>query len=169
MLLSYPSDIALESRSSQPVGPTPPVQRQARSSRAAEFAICDEPIEAGFRADKAKGWRWEDCQVADLGHLDRLLVAMAWATLLVLCLGLHDARASPRAVAAAPPTRRPPTPQPARDSLFSLGLRLARRWLARSDAPPVRWRLTHLHSDAWTTRWYRAQARRYLSFQPVRS
>ena len=126
-------------------------------------------IEAGFRADKAKGWRWEDCQVADLGHLERLLVAMAWATLLALCLGLHDARASLRAVAAAPPARRPPKPQPARDSLFTLGLRLARRWLARTHAPPVRWRLTHLHSDAWTARWYQAQSLRYLFSQTVRS
>jgi hypothetical protein len=52
MLLSYPSDIALESRSSQPVGPTPPVQPQACSPRAAEFAICDETIEVTFHDQK---------------------------------------------------------------------------------------------------------------------
>lgn len=127
-------------------------------------------IEAGFRADKRKGWQWEACQVAALDHLDRLLVAMAWATLLALCLGLHDARDSLRAVATAATaaTRRPPKPQPARDSLFSLGLRRARRWLARTDVPTFRWRLTHLDSDAWTARWYQAQALRYLFSQTVR-
>src|SRR5262245_10781028 len=53
MLLSYLSDIALESRSSQPERATPPVQRQADSSRAAEFAICDQTIEENF--EDAKG------------------------------------------------------------------------------------------------------------------
>jgi hypothetical protein len=52
MLLSYLSDIALESRSSQPERSTPPVQRQAGSSRAAEFAICDETIEVTFHDTK---------------------------------------------------------------------------------------------------------------------
>ena len=92
MLLSYPSDIALESRSSQPERSTPPVQRQACSSRAAQFAICDQTIEPGFRIDKTSGWQWEASQVTDLDHVERLLVAMAWATLFVLCLGLTEAR-----------------------------------------------------------------------------
>jgi hypothetical protein len=60
MLLSYLSDIALESRSSQPERSTPPVQRQAGSSRAAEFAICDETIELLFKHLKS------------VWHLDRL-------------------------------------------------------------------------------------------------
>jgi hypothetical protein len=133
-------------------------------------------IEPGFRTDKRKGWQWEDCQVTSLDHLNRLLVAMAWATLLVLCLGLHDARTSLRAVSAAwratasaPTSRRPPKPQPARDSLFTLGLRLARRWLARTDAPPLRWLLSRLDSDSWNSRWYQAQSHRYLFSQTVRA
>lgn len=130
-------------------------------------------IEAGFRTDKASGWQWEDCQVTDLAHHERLLVAMAWATLLVLCLGLAQARtdlAQIAALRAAPRTshRSPPKPQHARASLFTLGLRLARRWLACTVAPPFRWSLSHLSSRAWNTRWYRAQARRFLFSQTVR-
>lgn len=130
-------------------------------------------IEAGFRTDKASGWQWEACQVTDLAHHERLLVAMAWATLLVLCLGFAHARTELARVAAlrtAPPAphRSPPKPQHARASLFTFGLSLARRWLARTAVPPFRWLLTSLSSRAWNTRWYRAQSRRYLFSQTVR-
>jgi hypothetical protein len=133
-------------------------------------------IEPGFRTDKGKGWHWEACQVTNLAHLERLLVAMAWATLLVLCLGLHTARATllasataQRATATRPATRRLPMPQPARDSLFSLGLCLARRWLSRTSASRCRWRLTHLDSSSWSARFRQAQALRFLFSQTVRS
>jgi hypothetical protein len=126
-------------------------------------------IEPGFRIDKSAGWQWEASQVTDLDHVERLLVAMAWATLLVLCLGLAEARSRLLHVASASPApRRPPKPHHARESLFTLGLRLARRWLARAALPPFRWLLTHLASPAWNTHWYRAQSRRLLAFQTVR-
>ena len=89
----------------------------------------------------AHGVAVEDGRVTDLHPRDRLLVARAWATFLGLGLGLHDARATRRALtrawrstAAAPTGRRPPTPQPARDSRCSIGL-FAPRWLARTAAP----------------------------------
>lgn len=130
-------------------------------------------IEAGFRTDQTQGWQWEACQVTDLEHHARLLVAMAWATLLVLGLGLADARLALATVTtqrASPSTthRSPPKPQHARASLFTLGLRLARRWLARTAIPRFRWRRSQLSAPAWTTRWYQAQARRYLVSQTVR-
>jgi hypothetical protein len=128
-------------------------------------------IEAGFRTDKSSGWQWEDGQVTDLAHVERLLIAMAWATLLVLRLGLHDARTRLLAVATSPrpAPARPPKPQPARESLFTLGLRLARRWLSRAAVPPTSWSLSHLDSTAWTSRWRQAQAHRFLFAQTVRS
>src|SRR6188474_2354842 len=176
MLLSYPSDIALESRSSQPKRSTPPVQREADSSRAAEFAICDQTIEAGFRSDKTTGWQWEACRITALTRIERLLVAMAWATLLVICLGLQEARSRLQAVAqpapapsrATRPTRPPAIPQPSRHSLFTLGLSLARRWLARTAVPIVRWRLTHLSSLSWNARWLQAQAYQFVFPRTVR-
>jgi hypothetical protein len=114
--------------------------------------------------------------VTDLHPRDRLLVARAWATFLGLGLSLHDARATRRALtsawrstAAAPAGRRPPTPQPACDSRCSIGLRFARRWLARTAAPVLRWRLTHLDSPSWSSRWRLAQSHRYLFAQTVRA
>jgi hypothetical protein len=133
-------------------------------------------IEAGFRIDTSSGWQWEDCQVTNLQHLERLLIAMAWATLLALRLGLQDARArlhavtlARRATATRPASRRPPIPQPAHESLFTIGLRLARRWLSRPDFPPESWTLTHLASPAWSSRWRQAQSHRYLFSQTVRT
>lgn len=131
-------------------------------------------IEPGFRSDKAKGWQWEACQVTDLARMARLLVAMAWATLLVLCLGLQEARArlharsQPTAAAPHRASSSPPKPQPARHSLFTLGLRLARRWLACTAVPPVRWRLTHLSAPSWNARWRQVQAYFFVFPQTVR-
>jgi hypothetical protein len=128
-------------------------------------------IETGFRTDKSSGWQWEANRVADLDRQRCLLVAMAWATLLVLCLGLAEARTCLAAVTAAtrqpPAHRRPPKPQPARESLFSLGLRIARRWLARTSRPAFRWRLSHLASSSWASRWRQAQSLRLLFSQTV--
>ena len=128
-------------------------------------------IEVGFRTDKSSGWQWEANQVTDLDRQRRLLVAMAWATLLVLCLGLAEARTCLAAVTAAtrqPPARRqPPKPQPARESRFSLGLRIARRWLARTSFPTFRWLLSHLASPSWASRWRQVQSHRYLFAQTV--
>jgi hypothetical protein len=127
-------------------------------------------IEAGFRTDKSSGWQWEANRVADLDRQRRLLVAMAWASLLVLLLGLAEARSRLAAVAAAtrtPARRRPPNPQPARESLFSLGLRIARRWLARTALPSFSWRLSRLASSSWASRWRHAQSLRFLFSQSV--
>ena len=128
-------------------------------------------IEAGFRTDKSSGWQWEANRVADLDRQRRLLVAMAWASLLVLLLGLAEARTCPAAVATAPrplpARRRPPRPQPPRESLFSLGLRLARRWLARTSRPSFTWCLSRLASASWASRWRQAQSRRFLLAETV--
>ncbi len=49
--------------------------------------------EMGFRTDKRAGWQWESCQVRALPHQRVLLLAMAWATLITLCLGVEQAEA----------------------------------------------------------------------------
>jgi hypothetical protein len=128
-------------------------------------------IETGFRTDKSSGWQWEANRVADLDRQRRLLVAMAWASLLVLLLGLGDARTRLAAITASPTQTvarpRPPRPQPATESLFTLGLRIARRWLARSSLPAFAWRLTRLASPSWAARWRQAQSHRLLFPQTV--
>lgn len=127
-------------------------------------------IEPGFRVDKSAAWRWEDSQVQGLAHHARLLLALAWASLTMLCLGLHEAQDRLAALAAASPPadRPPPKPQHARASLLTLGLRAVRAWLYRTHDRVLRWRLTDLVSDSWQRRWYQQQARRYIFCYPVR-
>ncbi len=122
-------------------------------------------IEPGFRTDKSKGWQWEDSQVRDLAHQERLLLGMAWASLVVLCLGVQAAQAkvaARRARPARPPRpRRHPTrpwqPEHARHSLFTLGLQRARQWLYRPLTVVLTWRLPEVDASSWTAQWQRLQ------------
>jgi hypothetical protein len=111
-------------------------------------------IEAGFRSDKRRGWRWEESQVRDLAHQERLLLAMAWASLVALCLGAREAAAKLAARAARPPRARH---EPARESLFTLGLHRARHWLYRPAGHALPWHLPAPDEEAWADRWRRAQ------------
>jgi hypothetical protein len=120
-------------------------------------------IELGFRTDKRAGWQWESCQVRELAHQRVLLLAMAWATLITLCLGTEQAEADLAEREARPPRR----PEHARFSLFTLGLkRLAdlrvdpKRW-------HMRWRLPALDAPSWNHQWLSLQRRQLLA-QTVR-
>lgn len=121
-------------------------------------------IEPGFRQDKTAGWQWEQSQVTELDHQERLVLALAWATLVTLCLGSAVA-AERLALEVAKPPRptgtRPPAARPhARQSLFTLGLAQVRRSLYRGWAQ-VRWLLPDLHATSWTRQWERVQLARY--------
>ncbi len=129
-------------------------------------------IEPGFRADKRKGWQWEDSQVQGVAHHERLLLGMAWASLVALCLGVQEAKARLAALAERPIRVRagrpcPGQPQHARDSLFTLGLRRVRQWLYQAWAGAFPWRLADLDTESWTAQWQFHQAYR-LIFQTVR-
>jgi hypothetical protein len=127
-------------------------------------------IEPGFRSDKAKGWRWEECQVRAVAHHERLLVAMAWATLLLLCLGLAEAQRRLAGRAARQARRsRPARPQPARESLFTMGLRTVRGWLYRTAEGPLPWRLAAPDGLSWTEQWRADQSHRFIFSTTVRS
>jgi hypothetical protein len=120
-------------------------------------------IEAGFRSDKHAGWHWEDCQVQTLAHHQVLLLAMAWATLITLCLGA-DAADTLLQEQAARPARRP---QPARFSLFRLGLQRLRHFLHHPQTWHLRWLLPALDAPAWNHQWLSLQRQQWLS-QTVR-
>jgi hypothetical protein len=131
-------------------------------------------VEPGFRNDKSRGWRWEDSQVRDLARQERLLLGLAWASLVMLCLGAQAAQARLAARRARPPRprrrrdpARPWAPEHARESLFTLGLRLARQWLYRPLSVAPAWRLPDLDAVSWTCQWQRAQ-RLHRALQPVR-
>ncbi len=129
-------------------------------------------IESGFRTDKRKGWQWEDSQVQGVAHHERLLLAMAWASLVTLCLGVQEAQRRVDALAERPIRVRagrpsPGRPQHARESLFTLGLRQVRQWLSQAWAGAFPWGLADLDTESWTAQWQFHQAYR-LIFQTVR-
>lgn len=74
-------------------------------------------IEAIFRDWKRSGWQWEASQVRDVAHQAVLVLVLALATLLTLCLG-EEATQTILAQPAQTGRRRP---WHARDSLFRLG------------------------------------------------
>lgn len=125
-------------------------------------------IEPGFRNDKSRGWRWEDSQVRGLGHHRRLLLAMAWAALVALCLGVQQAKDRLAERARRPPAPRPPKPRHPRESLFTLGLRAAQCWLAHTRSFRLRWPLPDIDAPSWHRQWLTAQAD-YFLFGTVRS
>lgn len=125
-------------------------------------------IEPGFRCDKTRGWQWEASQVQGMAHHAVLLMVMAWASLLVLCLGVVEAQAALRRLAARPIRRRPSQLRPARESLFTLGLGALRERLYQRRRRSVRWRLPEIDTVSWSDRWHQAQADRAFS-QTVRS
>lgn len=119
-------------------------------------------IEPGFRNDKSRGWHWEESQVQGIAHHERVLLALAWASLVTLCLGAQAAHQ--RTARRAGPCRRP---QHARASLFTLGLYCARQWLYRPLTVTVGWRLPALDAESWTRHWQRMQGY-FASFATVR-
>ena len=120
-------------------------------------------IECGFRTEKSAGWQWEDCQVRDLAHHQVLVLAMAWASLITLCLGTEEAEyLQQQRIGHAPRC-----PQHARFSLFRLGLRRLRAFLHHPDRWHLRWLLPALDAPSWNHEWLTLQRRHYLG-QTVR-
>jgi hypothetical protein len=105
-------------------------------------------IEAAFRQDKSQGWDWGRSQIRDPAHQERRLLALAWASLLVLSLGAQEAA---RAVAARRGSRAQPTHP--RDSLFTLGLDRLHAALYGTVRGPLRWRLPRPNGPSWCAEW----------------
>jgi hypothetical protein len=77
------------------------------------------PIEAKFRDYKSSGWRWEQGQVTNINHVQRLLVGMALATWIALMVGTECARQ----ILSRPATgKRRTLPWHGKFSLFQHGL-----------------------------------------------
>jgi hypothetical protein len=126
--------------------------------------------EPGFRTDKRRGWQWEASHVQGVDHHAVLLLGMAWASVVTLCLGVEVAQARLAEVAARP--RGGPhgagRPRHARESVFTLGLHQLRAWLYRTWQRPLTWRLPEVDSVSWSDRWHQQQAQRLIFSLPVR-
>lgn len=115
------------------------------------------PIEASFRDYKSSGWQWERGQVLDLAHIERLLVGMALASWLVICVGTQQAQADLQ----RPPTgQRRTVPYAGKRSLFTLGLQTFAHWVTRLRERC--WQLTGWDAPNWHTQLYHHHARAFV-------
>jgi Transposase DDE domain len=124
-------------------------------------------IELGFRQDKSRGWQWEECQVPDLTHQHTLLLAMAWASVLTLLLGTHQAEDALAQVQNRSRTRPAAKPQHARHSLFTQGLHSLQHWIDRHDRRTLPPGLPPPTATSWNAQWLTLTTRAYI-FQSVR-
>jgi hypothetical protein len=104
------------------------------------------PIEATFRDYKAYGWRWEQGQVTNLDHMERLLTAMALASWLALMAGCCLAKQ----ILAIPATgHRHTRPWEGKMSLFHLGLDFWAKGF-HEPLPWFPWSLTDWSAPNWS-------------------
>jgi hypothetical protein len=109
------------------------------------------PIEATFRDYKSHGWHWEQSQVTDLEHLERLLVGMALATWITLLVGTQVAA---EILARRPTRRRRTISWEGKRSLFTLGLQRLDEWLHGNGTPKSGWRFSDWEAPNWQTQIY---------------
>lgn len=104
-------------------------------------------IEALFRDWKSSGWQWEATQVRAVEHQRVLVVVLALATLVTLCLGEEAAKE----ILAQPPQRGKRRPWHARESLFRLGRERLWQRLWQDDTSPITWELSQFAAPNWST------------------
>ena len=117
------------------------------------------PIEATFRDYKSFGWHWEQGQVTDLEHVERLLVGMALATWIALYAGTQVAEE----LLCRPPTgRRRTVPWEGKRSLFTLGLQRLHNILAGVCRTLLLWELKDWSGPNWQSQIYFHHARAFV-------
>jgi len=117
------------------------------------------PIEAHFRDCKSYGWRWEQGQVKNLQHVERLLTGMALATWFVLLAGTWQAT---RILSRPPSGKRRTRPWDGKMSLFSHGLELLHLWLGDTPLPTFFWHLSDWQAPNWQQQIYAHHARAFV-------
>jgi len=117
------------------------------------------PIEALFRDYKSYGWHWEQGQVRDHQHMERLLVGMALATWVTIMAGTQVAEG----YLPIPSTgNRRTVPWAGKFSLFHHGLQRLSKLLTGSCQIPVKWCLDHWDALNWQKQIYFHHARAYV-------
>ena len=117
------------------------------------------PIETLFRDYKSYGWNWEQGQVTDPEHLERLLIGMALATWVTMYAGTQVASE----YLSIPPTgNRRTVPWHGKRSLFHLGLQRLHKLLTGSCQIPIQWQFTHWDAPNWQEQIYFHHARAYV-------
>jgi hypothetical protein len=117
------------------------------------------PIESLFRDYKSNGWNWEQGQVRNLEHLERLLVGMALATWVTILVGTQVAEEH---LAKIPTGNRRTLPWVGKQSLFQLGLHRLQKLFMGTCQIPIQWYLTHWDALNWSKQIYFHHARAYV-------
>lgn len=125
-------------------------------------------IEPGFRSDKKKGWQWEASQVVGVEHHERLLLGMAWASLVTVVVGVEAAGEEVERLAGRKRRKEMAQVRHARESVFTLGLRAMREWLYHATRCALRWQLSKVDAPSWQRQWHQYQSLRLIFGSPVR-
>jgi hypothetical protein len=117
------------------------------------------PIEGMFRDEKSHGWHWEQGQVTDLEHVERLLICMALATWVTLFVGTQVAK---EYLSKPSSGNRRTIPYEGKRSLFELGLRRLHKMLSGNCDILIQWELTHWNAPNWQKQIFFHHVRAYL-------
>jgi len=116
------------------------------------------PIECSFRDLKSYGWRWEQGQVTNLEHMQRLLVGMALATWIVQMMGSWKAKE----ILSHPSTgKRHTRAWYGKISLFQIGLSVCDQGFL-SKLPLFEWLLTDWTAPNWSAQIYAHHSMAYI-------
>lgn len=117
------------------------------------------PIEATFRHYKAYGWQWEQGQVTDLEHMERLLIGMAIATWIVLAIG---SRVAAEWLRHLPSGQRRTRPWAGKYSLFTLGLSRLKDGLNNTQPVDLVWMFGDWEGLNWSAQITFREARAFV-------
>lgn len=120
---------------------------------------CRYPIEAYFRDCKSHGWRWEQGQVKDFHHVERLLVGMALATWIVLLVGEWKAE---QVLSKPSSGKRRTLPYEGKMSLFAHGLQQLHCWLGETSPPGFNWCFSNWQAPNWRQQIHTHHARAFV-------
>jgi len=104
------------------------------------------PIEGLFRDYKSHGWNWEQGQVTDLEHMQRLLIGMALATWVAVYAG---AQVADEHLSRQPTGKRRTKPWVGKYSLFQLGCQLMDKLMFGTCQVILNWRFTYWNAPDW--------------------
>jgi len=117
------------------------------------------PIETTFRDYKSNGWHWEQGQVKNIEHTQRLLVGMALATWVVLYAGTQVAS---EYLSKAPTGNRRTVPWIGKRSLFHIGLQRLKCLFSGSCHINICFQFTDWDAPNWQKQIYSHHAYGYI-------
>jgi hypothetical protein len=117
------------------------------------------PIETLFRDYKSHGWNWEQGQVTDPEHMQRLLIGMALATWVTVYAGTQVAD---EYLSRQPTGKRRTKPWVSKHSLFGLGLQRLSKLLMGTCQIALNWRFTQWDALNWQAQIHFHHARAFV-------